>query len=200
MSNRAALLEAATKCLQERGYARTTARDLVAASGTNLGAIGYHFGSKEGLLNEALADAIRRWFGEIASIAATAEGTGPEERFRVVADELYDSFKRNRATAVALTEAITQAQRSPEIRRQLATTYEEVRAAGAAVIETELAPLVGEEAVNSRALASLAIAAFDGLLVQWLVDPRRAPSGSEAYEAVLAVVEQATDAPRRDGS
>jgi AcrR family transcriptional regulator len=192
MSNRSALLEAATKCLEERGYARTTARDLVAASGTNLGAIGYHFGSKEGLLNEALAEAIRRWFGEIASVAATAEGDRPEERFKAVADSLYDSFKRNRGTAVALVEAITQAQRSPDVRRELAATYEEVRQAGAAVIEEELAPFVAE-GLNARALASLAIAAFEGLLIQWLVDPRRSPSGSEAYEAVLAVIEQATE-------
>jgi hypothetical protein len=42
-----------------RGYARTTARDLAAESGANLASIGYHFGSKEALLNEALAEGMR---------------------------------------------------------------------------------------------------------------------------------------------
>ncbi|MGH3839469.1 MAG: TetR family transcriptional regulator, partial [Pseudonocardiaceae bacterium] len=41
MGHREALLDGARRCLLERGYARTTARDLVAASGTNLASIGY---------------------------------------------------------------------------------------------------------------------------------------------------------------
>ena len=39
-----------------RGYARTTARDIAAAAGTSLAAIGYHFGSKEALLSVALIE------------------------------------------------------------------------------------------------------------------------------------------------
>ena len=36
MGHREDLLTAARQCLEDKGYARTTARDLVAASGTNL--------------------------------------------------------------------------------------------------------------------------------------------------------------------
>ena len=61
VSHREDLLEAAIRCLYEKGYARTTARDLVAESGTNLGSIGYHYGSKERLMNEALMVAFHRW-------------------------------------------------------------------------------------------------------------------------------------------
>ena len=50
-SHRDALLDAAKSLLRERDYGNITARDLVAASNTNLGSIGYHFGSKEALLN-----------------------------------------------------------------------------------------------------------------------------------------------------
>jgi len=53
-SSRDQLLEGALLCLQTKGYARTTARDIAAASGANLASIGYHFGSKEGLLNAAV--------------------------------------------------------------------------------------------------------------------------------------------------
>ena len=41
MGHREDLLEGAKRCLYEKGYARTTARDIVAASGTNLASIGY---------------------------------------------------------------------------------------------------------------------------------------------------------------
>src|SRR4051794_21864738 len=60
-SHRDALLDAARRLLREKGYARTTARDLVAASGTNLASIGYHFGSKEALLNEAIQASFAEW-------------------------------------------------------------------------------------------------------------------------------------------
>ncbi|NHW87893.1 helix-turn-helix transcriptional regulator, partial [Escherichia coli] len=46
MGHRERLLAGARNCLYERGYTRTTARDIVAASDTNLASIGYHFGSK----------------------------------------------------------------------------------------------------------------------------------------------------------
>ena len=51
MGNREALLEGAKHCLYEKGYARTTARDISTAAGTSLAAIGYHYRSTEALLN-----------------------------------------------------------------------------------------------------------------------------------------------------
>ena len=56
MGHREDLLEGAKKCLLEIGYANTTARDIVAASGTNLASIGYHFGSKEALMTQAIIE------------------------------------------------------------------------------------------------------------------------------------------------
>src|SRR2546423_10671599 len=53
MGHREDLLAGAVRCLRERGYAHTTARDIVAASGTNLASIGYHYGSTKALLNAA---------------------------------------------------------------------------------------------------------------------------------------------------
>lgn len=58
--HRELLLEAAIESLQTNGYARTS-RDLVALSGTSPASIGYHFGSKEHLLNVAVTEAFQRW-------------------------------------------------------------------------------------------------------------------------------------------
>ena len=54
MGNREALIEGAKTCLMEKGYNRTTARDIATAAGVSLAAIGYHFGSKDDLMNEAM--------------------------------------------------------------------------------------------------------------------------------------------------
>ena len=71
MSHREDLLDGAVACLREKGYAQTTARDIVAASGTNLASIGYHYGSLKALLNAAVLKALDD-FGEQMAQAMSA--------------------------------------------------------------------------------------------------------------------------------
>ena len=66
------LLQGASRCLQEKGYAETTARDIAAASGANLRSIGYHFGSTKSLLLAAISLNFRRWLEPLIA-AATDE-------------------------------------------------------------------------------------------------------------------------------
>lgn len=61
VGNREELLKGARKCLLEKGYVQTTARDIAKASGVGLAAIGYHFGTKEALLQEAMVEANTEW-------------------------------------------------------------------------------------------------------------------------------------------
>src|SRR3979411_357983 len=98
MSHREDLLAGAVRCLREKGYARTTARDIVAASGTNLASIGYHYGSKEALLNQALAQAVGGW-GEVLE-AAMAVDPGPDatpiDRFEAIWNNIVELFETHR--------------------------------------------------------------------------------------------------------
>lgn len=68
MGNREDLLAGARQCLLEKGYVQTTARDIASTSGVSLAAIGYHFGTKEALLQEAMVEANSEW-GERVSNA-----------------------------------------------------------------------------------------------------------------------------------
>jgi AcrR family transcriptional regulator len=68
VGHREQLLDAARRLLVERGSARITARDLVAESGTNLGSIGYHFGSKDALINAAIEAAFDDWADHLAML------------------------------------------------------------------------------------------------------------------------------------
>src|SRR5690242_6146757 len=96
MSNRDDLLAGAKKCLLEKGYARTTARDIAQASGVSLAAIGYHFGSKDALMNQAMFQAIEEW-GEQVEEAFTRAGATltARDRFVRVYDELVSTFDEN---------------------------------------------------------------------------------------------------------
>src|SRR3989442_906316 len=86
MGHREDLLTAARRLLEEKGYARTTARDLVAASGTNLASIGYHFGSKEALLNEAIGEAVAEWTDQVGAMSMEGREARGVARRRARAD------------------------------------------------------------------------------------------------------------------
>jgi AcrR family transcriptional regulator len=199
VGHREDLLAAARRCLETRGYARTTARDLVAESGTNLASIGYHFGSKEALLNEAMGVSFQEWAERVRSLAlaigpsgdpmshrpseAPAERSG-DERLSVLAaswEAMLASFAEYRGLAVAFTEALAQAERQPGLRAQLAVIYEQSRASVAEMISDALGL---QDSAQARALATFQIVICDGLLVQWLLDPDATPSGAELTAAL----------------
>ncbi|HEX2084235.1 MAG TPA: TetR/AcrR family transcriptional regulator [Solirubrobacteraceae bacterium] len=182
--HRARLLAAAVRCLRDRGYARTTARDLVRESGTNLGSIPYHFGSKDALLNEAVALTMEAWCAEVEREAFADEDASPEERLRRTFAATIDRFEDIRPYLVAFVEAFPPAVRSDELRAVLAEGYARCRATGAAMLERTLAPSLPPE--HATVLASLILAVCDGLILQWLLDPAAVPTSDQVMEALEA--------------
>lgn len=185
--HRERLLEAAIECLQTRGYARTTARDLVEASGTNLASIGYHFGSKEALLNAAMMEAIEEWGVEIGqTLAAGGDPSAePLEHFEAIWTQVIDSFSAHRQLWVATVEALAQAERAPDVRAFLADALQEGRLGLAALFQN-----IDATADPQRAwvVGSLLQALMSGIMVQWMIDPQRAPSGHDLADAVRMIV------------
>ncbi len=183
MGHREDLLAAARRCLEKRGYARTTARDLVAESGTNLASIGYHFGSKEALLNEAIGVSFQEWAERVRALALAIEPDGDPMRTLAASwDAMLTSFAEYRGLAVAFTEALAQTERQPALRAQLAGIYEQSRTSVAAMISDVIGLPDGRQ---TRSLASFQLVVCDGLLVQWLLDPAAVPSGPELTDALL---------------
>lgn len=183
MGHREQLLAAARRCLIERGYARTTARDLVRESGTNLGSIGYHFGSKEALLAEALDEVLVEYTDKVVAVAA-AVGSGGLAGARQAVDAAWLSMtavqEEYRPMLVAFVEALAQAERNPALRSRLAGGYEEMRQR---IVEGVRAVEPGIDVGTARAVASFFIAVSDGVMVQWLLDPAATPSGASLLEA-----------------
>jgi AcrR family transcriptional regulator len=191
MGHREDLLAGARRCLEERGYARTTARDLVAASGTNLASIGYHFGSKEALLNEAIAASFEEWTRRVHDLAfgdgrrGGVESGDPAVLMAATYSAMLTSFAEYRGLAVAFIEALAQAERQPALKAHLAKAYADCRTQVEAMVRELLGDLPAERA---HALASFQIAICDGLLVQWLLDPDATPSGSALGGALTEVL------------
>lgn len=176
MGHREALLAAARELLREKGFARTTARDLVAASGTNLASIGYHYGSKEKLLYAAMEAEFVEWIEHVGGLAMRAEGVSPIERLAFAWATVRDTFPEHRALLVAYLEAAAQAERSVEVRAQLAR---HIAAARRRISEIVLATMPSQVTPEqAAALASFLIAVCDGLALQWLFDPDAVPPGA----------------------
>ncbi|GAA4184148.1 TetR/AcrR family transcriptional regulator [Streptosporangium oxazolinicum] len=182
------LLAGAKRCLHERGYGRTTARDIVAASGANLASIGYHFGSKEALLTAAIIESFAEWGDELDAVMLSLSwdaDADPIEQFEKAWTHLIQSFATHRPLWVSSVEAFAQAEHIPELREQLATSFEETRAGMAAVI---MKATSGIDEGAARTIGSLVLALLPGLALQWLLDPGRAPSGEDLGEAIRAVL------------
>ncbi len=185
VTHRELLLDAARRCLEEKGYARTTARDLVAASGTNLASIGYHFGSKEALLNEAIATAFVEWTEEVNRAVRETPADAPLVRLLEGWREMLSRTEANRPLIVANLEAMAQISRSPELRERMAAAYEECRARIAEVVRESLPD---DGSVDAGAVASFIIAVVDGITLQHMADPERAPSGEQLVSALGGAV------------
>ena len=190
MGHREDLLAGAVRCLREKGYGRTTARDIVAASGTNLASIGYHYGSTQALLNAAVFQAMEDFGAEIGQVMRADVGSeGPVlERFERFWARVIDSFRADPEVLAATFDVFSAAQHDPQIRAAVAQGLDDGRALWARAIYG-LDP-DGDDQGTARAVGSLHQALLSGVLVQWLIDPARAPSAADLATALQAIARQ----------
>ncbi|MFJ9080007.1 TetR/AcrR family transcriptional regulator [Streptomyces sp. NPDC102278] len=185
MGNREDLLAGARRCLEEKGYLRTTVRDIASASKVSMAAIGYHFGSREALLNRALFDAMDEWAAAAGRLAG--EGDTAEERYADTWDRKIRDFGDMRWLWIANVEAFVHAQSSPEVLAILAEGQRRSRR----MVAAQLRGVPEEEVCEAdvRALGSVHIALLSGVMVQCLTDAEAAPNGHELAQGLRAMAE-----------
>ncbi|OXR43724.1 HTH-type transcriptional regulator TtgR [Nocardia cerradoensis] len=175
MGTREDLLSAAKHCLAERGYARTTVRDIVAASGSNLAAINYHFGTRDALLTQAMIESSAEAVQQILDALAESSEPHPAERLLTFLRRLIATFTDQRALWAANIESLAQALHSGEVKADIAAKQRE----GKAALTRMLLPARDIEDDDGGPIGVLLWTLLDGLLVQWLLDPKSAPSAEQ---------------------
>lgn len=188
MGHREQLLIAARRLLEEQGYAHITARDLVAASDTNLASIGYHFGSKAALLNAAIEASFEDWATQLADYVMSDPTATPLQRAGATWVASLERLPERHSILQAYVEALAQALRVPELRAQLAEHYRRARTMVAALVAASLGDGVDADDPRCRAVATLVIAACDGLALQSLLDPENSPEPDDLAEGLAAVL------------
>ena len=173
MGNREDLLDGARRCIIEKGYARTTARDIAGAAGVSLAAIGYHFGSKEALMAEALLGTGIQ-IGDALDVALRGAPKG--ELLGRIWDESLRAFGDERELLAASMENLAQIDRIPVVAERLRAAQ---GAAITGIAELLADPLPALDDDERRSLAAYYFALVNGLAVIWLIDPSIVPSGGQ---------------------
>ena len=184
MGHREDLLAGAVACLREKGYARTTARDIVAASGTNLGSIGYHYGSVEALLNAAVLAAIEEWGAQVAqAMTAGIDPAAPfPQRFEQYWAAVLGSFAEYREVWAATFDLYGVGRHVPEVQAAIAAGLQDGRVGATAARHQP-----GNRPGKAQAVGSVHQALLSGVLVQWLTDPDRAPSAQDLLTGLRVI-------------
>ena len=120
-ANKTALIEAAKQLIGERGYAGTSVRDLVAASGTNLAAVNYHFGTRDQLLTQAVLESFVEWTDRLGRAARADPEAGPKCRCQpvrcAVRARISSRLRSGSRPWTAPSSAIADGRRSAPLRR-----------------------------------------------------------------------------------
>ena len=194
-SHRDQLLAGAIECLRKKGYSRTTARDIANASGANLASIGYHFGSKEALLNAAIGRAVEEWTTRLGEAAFADEDQSPLGQMAASWVAMLDSFEELRPVLVGFVEAVGQSAWSEGLREELAAHYNAVREQVASMVRASLGEDAKQAGTDAKVIASFLIAVCDGLVLQWLLDPAETPNGEELISSLGPALSQSLQVP-----
>ncbi|MGY1944220.1 TetR/AcrR family transcriptional regulator [Nocardia asiatica] len=186
MGNREDLLAGARKVIIERGIAKATARDIASAAGVSLAAIGYHFGSKDQLITEALSDSLGTAIGDSME-AKIREGSGvaPLAAFAALWNGMPAVFTENRDSMLASLENLVRVARTPESQKFFAQTLPGAYQDMADGLR-EAHPQLTED--QAMAIAELYFVLVQGLgVLQTIVPEASLPDGDRMARAVAAL-------------
>jgi AcrR family transcriptional regulator len=196
MGHREELLEGAKRCLLAKGFARTTARDIVKESGTNLASIGYHYGSKDALLAlayvslvEGMGDAFE---GDGTALSDTEPGS--LERFQGVWSNIIGTMRDPGSIWHLSMEALAMGDQMPEVRDHLALAQREAARGLVPMLMGGREEDVTDETADT--LGMFYVTLMTGLIAQWTFDPKTAPGAEQLAEGLRQVIAGAAGATK----
>jgi len=115
------ILETAGQLFAERGFAESTSKEICTRAGTNMAAVNYHFGSRDGLYEAVLIEAHRQLVSidELVSLASVS--ADPRLKLRTFLTHLIEMGSQPKAPwgfRVVLREALSPSPALPVLIRQ----------------------------------------------------------------------------------
>lgn len=164
-----ALVAATRRCIARDGLAATTSRSITAEAGANLGAITYHFGSKDRLVAESLLQGFREMLAPAMALL-DSDGDAALRTLEIV-QTLLVTLDERRDDAVAYVQALAHAPMAVDLQQGIIGLWSELRGMIAAdMTHLQRQGIVGEW-VEPTAMSGVLLAVANGMLVQAVVDP-----------------------------
>ncbi|GAA3787619.1 TetR/AcrR family transcriptional regulator [Streptomyces phyllanthi] len=175
---REALLNAAVRVVARGGLRKLTYRAVAEEAGVTHGLVVHHFGSRDALIEEALAHTIRTSL----SISALEPGTGKVADFSTGLSEMVTA---DPGTQAFQYELLLESRRRPELLPQIRALYDEYFDA----TQRELSRMLPADA--DKALTRLVFAALDGLVLHQLVlgEPEVTDAALEQLRSLLRLLD-----------
>jgi AcrR family transcriptional regulator len=191
-STESKLLAGATECLRRYGLSGTTSRAIAAASGVNLGAITYHFGSKDELVARALLETVTGWLAP--AMAILKEDMDAAERLVAAVAALQRTFVEAREMLPVYLEALVSASRNDTLKRGVQELFTDVRQFLSAQLEEQRVSGTLPVWVEPEAFAMLLVATADGIGLHAALEPDAVQPDALASQAVqLLLASRGTD-------
>lgn len=182
---RQAIIDVTTRLFAARGYAGTSLDLIAKEANTSKSSIFWHFENKEDLLFTVVDRAMSDW--EVrASQEILAQPTPPLQLAKLI--DLYRGLAEERPDTLRLLLGLLleTADANDDVKRRFQRMYQGYRSSIQIVIHDGVDQGFFTPRIPSAHLSAMTLALFDGLFVQWFLDPQAVPEAT--FESVKLAV------------
>ena len=164
------LLDAAAQTFARKGYAGATVEEIAEAAGYTIGALYAHFGGKQELFLELMSSRTSRRRTAVAEILGAEDGRDPVD---ALAEFLERTGSPDPDVMALWAEFWLYAVRNPDAMGALIAQRREQVDALVDLVSAAMERRGAPPGVSARAVATVALAMFQGLMRQRRIDPDR---------------------------
>ena len=183
---RSQILEAALRCFAHQGYHQTTMDDIVAESGLSKGTLYWYYQGKREIFLFVMEDWLGGWGKSLQGSFSPQDS--PAEKLRKLNQVMIRSGLELRDLLPVVMEFWSHATQDETIKEMLRAMFEEYDSLISGIIQEGISSGEFREG-NVHHLASILVAAYDGLLFQWMLNPEAFPwpeTATTLIESLLA--------------
>jgi AcrR family transcriptional regulator len=164
-----AILDAACRCLSEKGYAATTISEIAAEAGVSRGLLHYYFKNKEELMAKALRASGEAIYGLFEDAFARSESA---EDLSIALTSMLRTLVGSDPTYMNLTlECWTMARESPLVAKEMENMYQRALKAFSEGLADAKKRGIISPSIPLDGLASFLLGSTDGLFAQFYLKP-----------------------------
>ncbi|MBI5963646.1 MAG: TetR family transcriptional regulator [Chloroflexi bacterium] len=178
-ARRKQIIDAALQTIAEQGYTQTSFAEIAKGLGITKGLIAYHFNGKHDLITSAIHTILNRQGAYIKDHVEAQEKAG--DKLRAYIETSFEYIEQNRPHFVALVD-LWGSFTSPEEKQAFSeTAYDPCRAHLKKIFR------IGHQQreftkFDEQSMASVIQGAIDGVMLQWVFDPKAVDLGEAAKE------------------